>query len=54
MAVYLVQHGKSLPKDIDPERSLSDEGISEVGLIAGVAANYHMKDCLWNLNPSEK
>ena len=30
MALYLVQHAKSLPEDIDPERSLSAEGIAEV------------------------
>lgn len=40
MAIYLVQHGISLPKDEDPERGLSAEGIREVKLIAGVAANY--------------
>ena len=43
MALYLVQHGKSLPKDVDPECSLSKEGVSEVKLIAGVAENYHVK-----------
>lgn len=43
MALYLVQHGKSMPKDVDPERSLSREGVSEVTLIAGVAGNYHVK-----------
>ena len=40
MALFLVQHGKSLPKDIDPEKGLSDEGISEVQRIAEVAAGY--------------
>ena len=29
MAIYLVQHGISLAKDIDPERGLSDEGAWE-------------------------
>ncbi len=43
MALYLVQHGKSLPKEVDPERSLSTEGVSEVKLIAGVAENYQVK-----------
>ena len=43
MALYLVQHGKSLPKDVDPEQSLSDEGIEKVKLIAGVAKNYHVR-----------
>lgn len=40
MALYLVQHGKSLPEDIDPEQGLSDEGRAEVERIAAVAAGY--------------
>ena len=43
MAFYLMQHEKSLPKDVDPELSLSDEGVSDVGLISGVAANYPVR-----------
>ena len=40
MALYLVQHGKSLPKDVDPERGLSGEGIADVKRIAEVAKGY--------------
>jgi phosphohistidine phosphatase len=40
MALFLVQHGKSLPKDVDPDQGLSDEGIAETERIANVA-----KDC---------
>ena len=40
MALYLVQHGKSLSKDVDPDQGLSEEGIAETGRIAEVAANY--------------
>ena len=40
MALYLVQHGKALPKDQDPERRLSGEGKEEVGLIAEKAKKY--------------
>jgi len=40
MALYLVQHGKSLPKDIDPDQGLSEEGVTETKRIADVAANY--------------
>jgi phosphohistidine phosphatase len=29
MRLYLVQHGKALPKDIDPDRPLSTEGRAE-------------------------
>ena len=42
MALFLVQHGKSLPADIDPERGLSPEGISEVERIAGAAKGYRI------------
>ena len=40
MALFLVQHGKSLEKEKDPERGLSPEGITEVTRIAEVAAGY--------------
>lgn len=40
MAVYLVQHGKSLAKEIDPEQGLSDQGVSDAKRIAEVAALY--------------
>jgi len=42
MALYLVQHGKSLPKDVDPDQGLAEEGITETKRIAGVAANYRI------------
>jgi phosphohistidine phosphatase len=38
MALYLVQHGKSLPKEQDPARGLSETGISEVEQMAADAA----------------
>ncbi len=40
MALYLVQHGKCLPKDVDLDQGLSQEGISEVERIADVARGY--------------
>jgi len=40
MAIYLVQHGKNEPKDVDPEKGLSPEGRAQVERIAGVAAGY--------------
>ena len=40
MAVYLVQHGKSLPKEVDPDRGLSEEGRQEVRRMAEVARQY--------------
>jgi len=43
MALYLVQHGKSLPKDVDPGKGLSEEGIAEVRRMAEAAAGYQCK-----------
>ena len=40
MAVFLVQHGKSLSKELDPEQGLTPEGISDVERIADVARGY--------------
>ena len=40
MALFLVQHGKSLSKDADPERGLSEEGLVDVRQIADVAKTY--------------
>ncbi len=40
MALYLVQHGKNLSKEIDPEQGLSEEGARDVGRIAETAAAY--------------
>lgn len=43
MALYLVQHGKSLPKEVDSEQGLSEQGRAEVERIADVAANYRIQ-----------
>jgi phosphohistidine phosphatase len=43
MALYLVQHGKSLPKDQDPDQGLSREGMADVERIAGVARGYGVR-----------
>lgn len=40
MALFLVQHGKSLTKDKDPERSLSEKGISDTKRIANIVKEY--------------
>ena len=42
MQIYLVQHGKSRPKEQDPEQSLSPEGEKEVRRIAETAGNYRI------------
>ena len=43
MALFLVQHGKSLPKEIDPEQGLSEEGRSEVETISGLAKDHKVR-----------
>lgn len=43
MALYLVQHGKSLSKEVDPEQGLSEEGRTDVKRIAEVAAHYNLQ-----------
>jgi phosphohistidine phosphatase len=40
MALFVVQHGKSLSKTEDPEKGLSEAGRSETERIADVAAGY--------------
>jgi phosphohistidine phosphatase len=40
MPLYLIQHGKSLPKDQDPDQGLSAEGIAETQRIANTAKDY--------------
>jgi len=40
MALFLVQHGKSRPKDMDPDQGLSEQGIADVNRIAETAKGY--------------
>ena len=40
MAFFIVQHGQSLTKDLDPEKGLSPQGAEEVKRIADVAQHY--------------
>jgi len=42
MALFLVQHGKSLPKTQDPQQGLLKEGIAEVERIAAAAQGYRI------------
>ncbi len=42
MTIYLVQHGKNLSKDIDPEQHLSAEGIDTVKRVAQTAKTYNV------------
>jgi len=40
MPLFLVQHGKSLPEEVDPEKGLSDEGKTEVQRMAELAGKH--------------
>ena len=40
MALYLVQHGKNLPKEEDPDKGLSAEGTVEVERMAAMAEGH--------------
>ena len=43
MSLYLVQHGKSRPKEIDSDSPLSEEGKTTVRRTAKTAAEYHIR-----------
>lgn len=42
MALFLVQHGRSASKDIDPEKGLTDLGREETKRMASVAQGYRI------------
>ena len=46
MALFLVQHGKSLPKEVDPEQGLSGEGRAETEEIVAVAREHGVRIAL--------
>jgi phosphohistidine phosphatase len=43
MALFLVQHGKSLPKEKDPDQGLSKEGLTETQSMAALAAENNVQ-----------
>ena len=43
MALFLVQHGKSLPREKDPEQGLSKEGLAETQTMAALAAENNVQ-----------
>ena len=43
MALFLVQHGKSLPKEKDPDQGLSKEGLAETQSMAALAAENNVQ-----------
>jgi phosphohistidine phosphatase len=40
LKLYLVQHGEAKPKDEDPERSLTDRGISDIRAVLDTISMY--------------
>jgi phosphohistidine phosphatase len=43
MRLYLVQHGDSLPKDVNPDRPLSDQGRHDVERLAAFLAKRRLR-----------
>lgn len=43
MALFLVQHGKSLPKEKDPDQGLTRQGIEETQIVAEMAAQQNVQ-----------
>ena len=43
MALFLVQHGKSLPKEKDPDQGLSREGLAETQVMADLAVENNVQ-----------
>ena len=41
--LYIVQHGKAYPKEVDPDRKLTEEGIKETQAIARLLASKNVK-----------
>ena len=52
MTIYLVQHGKSVPKEEDPDRPLSNIGVQEVEEIALRLKAYNI--CLKSIHHTNK
>ena len=43
MHLYLVQHGDALPKDLDPDRPLSDKGQADIARLADWLGEHDVK-----------
>ena len=49
MELYLVQHGKAVAKDVDPDRPLTREGRAEVERVAAFIEPSNLcVDCVWH------
>ena len=55
MKLYLVQHAKAASKDVDPQRSLTDEGRRDVKKIAALIRPLKLSvDVLWHSGPNRR
>ncbi len=43
MRLYIVQHGDSLPKDVDPDRPLSDQGRADIQRLSEWLSNHNVR-----------
>ncbi|MHC4499359.1 MAG: SixA phosphatase family protein, partial [Planctomycetota bacterium] len=49
MRLYLVQHARAAAKEVDPERSLAEQGQQEIKKVAAfVKLSDLCVDCLWH------
>lgn len=49
MKLYLVQHAKAAPKEIDPDRSLTEEGLRDIQKVAAFIKPLNLQvDYLWH------
>ena len=49
MKLYLVQHAKAASKEIDPARSLTEEGLRDIQKVAAFIKPLNLSiDCLWH------
>ena len=49
MELYLVQHGKAVAKEVEPDRPLTDRGRAETERVAGFIKPLNLSvDCLWH------
>jgi phosphohistidine phosphatase len=49
MKLYLIQHAKAAAKDVDPQRSLTEEGLADIRRVAALIKPLNLRvDYLWH------
>ncbi len=43
MRLYIVQHGDAVPKDVDPDRPLSEQGRADIARLAGFLSGHGVR-----------